>query len=55
MTGLPNGRYCLTSTADPKDRIDEADETNNMRTRLLRLRDGAVEDLGANCEPPPPI
>jgi hypothetical protein len=49
VTGLPNGRYCLTSVADPKDRIDEADETNNARTRLLRLRDGAVEDLGANC------
>ena len=37
VTGLPNGRYCLTSTADPRDGIDEADETNNARSRLLRL------------------
>jgi uncharacterized protein YjiS (DUF1127 family) len=49
VTGLPNGRYCLTSTADPKDGIDEADETNNARSRLLRLRDDAVTDLGVSC------
>ena len=49
VTGLPNGRYCLTSTADPRDGIDEADETNNVRSRLLRLSDGAVEDLGVGC------
>jgi len=49
VTGLPNGRYCLTSTADPQDGIDEADETNNVRARLLRLRDGAVTDLGVSC------
>ena len=49
VTGLPNGRYCLTSTADPRDGIDEADETNNARSRLLRLTDGAVEDLGVGC------
>jgi Lysyl oxidase len=49
VTGLPNGRYCLTSTADPQDGIDEADETNNVRSRLLRLADGTVEDLGVSC------
>ena len=54
VTGLRSGRYCLTSTADPRDGIDEADETNNAATRLLRLRDGAVQDLGASCAPPVP-
>ena len=54
VTGLRNGRYCLTSTADPRDGIDEADETNNAATRLLRLRDGAVQDLGVSCAPPVP-
>jgi hypothetical protein len=49
VTGLPDGRYCLTSTVDPRDGIDEADETNNVRSRLLRLRDGAVTDLGVSC------
>jgi len=49
VTGLPNGRYCLTSTADPKDGIDEADETNNVRSLLLRLRDGTVANLGVSC------
>ena len=49
VTGLPNGRYCLSSTADPKDGIDEADETNNARSLLLRLRDGTVENLGVSC------
>jgi hypothetical protein len=49
VAGLPNGRYCLTSVADPRDRIDEADETNNARSLLLRLRDGTVESLGVSC------
>jgi lysyl oxidase len=49
VTGLPNGRYCLTAEVDPRDGIDEADESNNDRSALLRLRDGTVEKLADAC------
>jgi hypothetical protein len=38
ITGLPNGRYRLRSTADPADRIEETDETNNASVIRFKLR-----------------
>ena len=36
--GLPNGLYCLTSIADPLDRLDESNEDNNARSIRIRLK-----------------
>lgn len=36
--GLPRGKYCLTSRADPLDLIEELDENNNVRRVRLTLR-----------------
>jgi hypothetical protein len=36
--GLPRGKYCLTSRADPLDLIEELDEDNNVRRVRLNLR-----------------
>jgi Lysyl oxidase len=36
--GLPRGKYCLTSRADPLDLIEELDENNNVRRVRLNLR-----------------
>jgi hypothetical protein len=38
ITGLPNGRYRLRSTADPFNRIRETDNTNNASVVRFRLR-----------------
>jgi hypothetical protein len=38
ITGLPNGRYRLRSTADPFNRIPETDNTNNASVIGFRLR-----------------
>lgn len=37
VTGIPKGRYCLISMADPSDRLVETDDSNNERHRLLSL------------------
>ncbi len=47
LAGLPNGRYCLISNADPADAIDESVESNNAASALLRIRARTVTDLGA--------
>lgn len=51
VTGLPRGRYCLTSRADPLDLIDEASEDNNLRRVrvVLRPRRLAVRKLDEPC------
>lgn len=51
VSALPKGRYCLISTADPRDLIDERDESNNSaRLRiLLRPRSLAVRALTRPC------
>ena len=36
--GLPRGKYCLTSRADPLDLIEELDDNNNVRRVRLTLR-----------------
>jgi hypothetical protein len=49
--GLPRGKYCLTSRADPLDLIEELNEGNNVRrVRLtLRPRKLAVRKLDGRC------
>lgn len=37
VTGLPDGRYRLTATADPDDWLSESDETNNTTVAILDL------------------
>jgi hypothetical protein len=38
VDGLPRGKYCLSSYADPHDLIDELSEDNNARRVRLSLR-----------------
>lgn len=38
VTGLRRGRYCLVSTADPLNLLDERDEDNNATSVRLALR-----------------
>lgn len=45
VTGIPTGRYWLTSSADPLDLIDETDETDNRSAVLLRLSADGVDRL----------
>jgi hypothetical protein len=51
VTGLPKGRYCLISVADPSNRLLETDETNNARRSLLFLnpRTGKLVRLPDSC------
>jgi hypothetical protein len=51
VTGLPRGRYCLTSRADPLDLVNELDEANNVRRVRLALRPRwfSVRKLGGPC------
>jgi Lysyl oxidase len=38
ITGVPDGVYCLRSTADPTDLLDEVRERNNRRAIRITLR-----------------
>ncbi len=51
VTGVPPGRYCLVTRADPRDLIDESNEENNVRRTLLALdsRRIAVNRLPGKC------
>jgi hypothetical protein len=51
VSGLPRGRYCLTSRADPLDLIEELDEANNVRRARLALRPKglAVRKVSSRC------
>ena len=40
VTGIRRGRYCLISTVDPENRLEELDDDNNSRRSLLRIRPG---------------
>jgi Lysyl oxidase len=42
VDGLPRGKYCLSSFADPHDLIDELSEDNNVRRVWLNLRPGKL-------------
>ena len=37
ITDVPDGRYAIRSTADPEDRLEETDETNNTVTVYVEL------------------
>jgi L-ascorbate metabolism protein UlaG (beta-lactamase superfamily) len=45
VTGLPDGRYALMSTADPYNLIREAEEGNNFALIYLSLEGGRVQVL----------
>lgn len=51
VTGLPRGRYCLVSTADPSNRLLETEEGNNRRRKLLSLnvKTGRLAGLPGGC------
>ena len=49
LTGVPDGRYCLTSTADPSDRIVERRDDDNRRSILIRIRGSSVRQIGTGC------
>jgi hypothetical protein len=49
MTGVPNGRYCLTSIADPSRRISERRDDDNRRSSLIRIKGSAVRQIGTDC------
>ena len=49
IRGLPDGRYCLRTDADPADRLRESSETNNGRSTLVRITGREVADLGTTC------
>lgn len=46
-TGLPSGQYWLEVIADPYDRIQESDETNNITRALVTIDPGDYNDDGA--------
>jgi hypothetical protein len=45
ITGLPDGRYAIRSTADPTNRVQEADDANNSVIAFIEIRDGHVTML----------
>jgi hypothetical protein len=49
IRGLPDGRYCLRTEADPTDRLRESNETNNGRSTMVRITGRDVTDLGTTC------
>ena len=49
LTGVPDGRYCLTSISDPSGRIVERREDDNSRTILIRIRGSSVRQIGTGC------
>jgi hypothetical protein len=46
ITGLPNGRYALLSTANPNGALLESDYTNNTGAVLIELRNLRVTVIG---------
>ncbi len=49
LRGVPDGRYCLTSIADPSGRIDETVDGDNDRSLLIRVRGREVRQIGTEC------
>jgi len=51
VSGLPRGRYCLVSRADPLDLLAELDEANNTRRVRIALRPHrlSVRKLDGRC------
>lgn len=52
---LPDGRYCLTLTADPYNLLQESDDANNAATVGVRINgNGTTGAAATNCVPPRP-
>jgi Lysyl oxidase len=51
VTGLPRGRYCLVSTADPDNLLRESSNSNNVRKTRISLHPAkhAVKRLSGHC------
>jgi hypothetical protein len=51
VTGLPHGRYCLVSKADPNTLLRESNNSNNARHTLIALHPAkhVVKRLGSRC------
>ena len=51
VTGLPRGRYCLVSRADPSNLLRESDNSNNARRAPIVLRPAkvSVKRLPGRC------
>ena len=49
VNGVPNGEYCVVSTADPLRRIVETDDSNNVGTRAIRMTGNTVTTLATSC------
>jgi hypothetical protein len=51
VSGLPRGRYCLSSVADPKDLLAESDDADNAARVPLTLRPRrlTVKQLSGGC------
>jgi Lysyl oxidase len=45
ITGLPNGRYRLTATADPGHLVKESSYANNSAWARIRITDASVAVL----------
>jgi len=45
LARVPNGRYCLTIRVDPRDRLRESDERDNVSQRAIRIRNTSVSML----------
>ena len=49
IRGLPDGRYCLRTWADPGGRLVESRDGNNGRSTVLRIVGRTVTDLRVVC------
>lgn len=49
VTAVPSGRYCLSVTVDPADRLLESDNTNNTAARMIRLTNKSVVEASGTC------
>lgn len=49
ITGLPEAWYCLSSTADPNERVREDDNSNNRASTKLKITDGSVRVSDNPC------
>ena len=52
VTGLARGHYCLISTADPLNLLEEVSEDNNSRRVRIALRPQrlSVRKLDGRCQ-----
>jgi Lysyl oxidase len=49
IDGVPDGTYCLSSTADPHDRLRETNESNNRYGMGVSLSGDTVTPTGHRC------